>query len=51
MSQSVDLCYLYDGTYDGLLTCVFESYRRREEYHLLLPQLGRDVGAAGERPA
>ena len=23
--------YLYDGTYAGFLTCVFDSYRHREE--------------------
>lgn len=38
MSQSVDLCYLYDGTYDGLLTCVFESYRHRELPAAILPE-------------
>lgn len=25
------VCYEYDGTFDGLLTCVFESYACREE--------------------
>ena len=38
MSQSIDVCYLYDGTYDGLLTCVFESYRRRELPAAILPE-------------
>ena len=25
-----DLVYIYDGTYEGLLTCIFESFSRKE---------------------
>ena len=30
MSLRTDLTYLYDGSFDGLLSCVFESYARHE---------------------
>ena len=34
MSRSVirypDIVYIYDGTYEGLLTCIFESFSRKE---------------------
>ena len=30
MPQSVDLVYLYDGSYEGLLTAVFTAFLRRE---------------------
>ena len=31
MSQPVQFLYLYDGSFAGFLTCVFESYARAEE--------------------
>ena len=31
MSQRPQFVYLYDGTFPGFLTCVFESYARDEE--------------------
>lgn len=31
MSWTTGVSYIYDGTFDGLLTCVFESYERKEE--------------------
>lgn len=30
MSDGTNLIYVYDGSFDGLLCCVFESYERRE---------------------
>lgn len=30
MSDGSNLIYVYDGSFDGLLCCVFESYERRE---------------------
>lgn len=30
MSDRTDLIYLYDGSFDGLLCCIFESYANRE---------------------
>ena len=30
MSQWTEFSYRYDGSYAGFLTCVFESYARRE---------------------
>lgn len=30
MSYVADVIYCYDGTFDGLMCCVFESYERRE---------------------
>lgn len=30
MSNRTDLIYLYDGSFDGLLCCIFESYANRE---------------------
>lgn len=30
MIRYPDMIYLYDGTYEGLLTCVFESFARKE---------------------
>lgn len=30
MIQHPDLLYIYDGSYEGLLTCVFESFARKE---------------------
>ena len=38
MPQSVDVCYLYDGSYDGFLSCVFESFRLRENPAAILPE-------------
>lgn len=31
MSWTTGVSYIYDGTFEGLLTCVFESYERKEE--------------------
>lgn len=30
MSYRTDLAYMYDGSFEGLLCCVFESYERKE---------------------
>lgn len=30
MSVRTDVIYLYDGSFEGLLTCVFESFQRKE---------------------
>ena len=38
MPQIVETAYLYDGEYDGFLTCVFESFRRREIPAAILPE-------------
>lgn len=32
------LAYVYDGSFDGLLTAVFEAYRRREAPDVIAPQ-------------
>ena len=32
-----DIIYLYDGTLDGVLTCIFESFARREMPSVILP--------------
>ena len=37
MPHGRDVVYLYDGTFDGLLCCVFESYMRRESPLDILP--------------
>jgi probable DNA metabolism protein len=37
MSYRTDVAYLYDGTFDGLLTCVFDAYERRESPALIFP--------------
>lgn len=39
MIRYPDLTYVYDGTYEGLLTCIFESFSRRE--------IPRDIQADG----
>lgn len=31
--------YLYDGTFDGLLTAIFYGYGEREEVHIYKSQL------------
>lgn len=31
MTWTSGISYIYDGTFDGLMTCVFESYERKEE--------------------
>ena len=30
MPDRTNIIYRYDGTYEGLLCCVFESYEKRE---------------------
>ena len=37
MPQRTDVTYQYDGTLDGLLCCVFESFERKEEPHDIFP--------------
>lgn len=43
MSDQSDLIYCYDGSFDGLLCCVFESYEKKES--------PLDIVVAGEAPA
>ena len=28
--KTVDICYKYDGSFFGMLSCVFESFERKE---------------------
>ena len=30
MPKRTDIAYLYDGSYEGFLCCVFESFEKRE---------------------
>ena len=38
MSDRTDLIYLYDGSFDGLLSCIFESYLRHERPGMIVPE-------------
>lgn len=38
MSDRTNLIYLYDGSFDGLLCCIFESYRNREIPGMIVPE-------------
>lgn len=37
MPDSIDLAYSYDGSFEGLLCCVFESYEQKEIPSLISP--------------
>lgn len=37
MSYRTDIAYFYDGSFEGLLCCVFVSFSRREDPALILP--------------
>ncbi|WP_110955559.1 TIGR03915 family putative DNA repair protein [Anaerosinus massiliensis] len=44
MSAAENLVYQYDGTFDGLLCCVFESYEKKEiPIDILLPETAQTV--------
>ncbi|MCL2545115.1 MAG: TIGR03915 family putative DNA repair protein [Clostridia bacterium] len=56
--MSAGVCYRYDGSLDGLLCCVFEAYRRKEEplsivaggaVQLALDARVRDIASDPER--
>ena len=38
MSDRTDLIYLYDGSFDGLLSCIFESYLLHERPGMVVPE-------------
>ena len=39
MSFRTDISYCYDGTFDGLLSCVFESFDKKELPSLRQPSI------------
>jgi len=43
MPRAVDVCYRYDGSLDGLLCCIFDSYARDEIPALIAPEDGAQV--------
>ncbi|MDP4128451.1 MAG: TIGR03915 family putative DNA repair protein [Bacillota bacterium] len=38
MSDRTDLIYTYDGSFEGLMCCVFESYEKKENPSIIRPQ-------------
>lgn len=58
MSDRTDLVYLYDGSFDGMLCCIFESYQNREVPGEICPEFAftqevlwkvRDIRTDGSR--
>jgi len=37
MSDRTDLVYAYDGSFAGLMCCIFESYDQKENPNLIRP--------------